>query len=110
MPTTAAKSGTTVTTVMTPARQDILATADAQIARQIERTVIGLLPDLDARCFRVKVDDGQVFRVGRVPWHRDVDACSRVATAVPGVTVVVNRLDYVWDDRPRGRWSVHHHG
>ena len=89
-------------------RQDVLAVADREIGRQIERTVIGMLPDLDPRCLRVAVSDGQVSFVGRVPWHRDIDACSRVATAVPGVTVVVNRLDYVWDDRPRRRWSMHH--
>ena len=88
--------------------KDVLATADREIAKQIESTVAGMLPDLDQRCFRAKVDDGQVLLVGRVPWHRDVEACSRVAAAVPGVKVVVNRLDYVWDDRPRHRWSLHH--
>jgi len=90
------------------ARQDLLATVDQEIARQIERTVAGMLPDLDPRCLRAAVDDGQVLLVGRVPWHRDIDTCSRVAAAVPGVQVVVNRLDYVWDDRPRGRWSMRH--
>lgn len=81
------------------ARDDVLAAADRAIGEQIEHTVIGMLPDLDARRLRVTVGDGRVLLTGRVPWRRDVAACSRVATAVPGVRTVVNRLDYAWDDR-----------
>ena len=90
------------------ARESLSVVMDADIAKQIERTVVAMLPDLDARCLRVTVKQGQVMLTGRVPWHRDVDACSRVATAIPGVSMVVNRLDYVWDDRPQHRWSVRH--
>ncbi len=61
--------------------------------------VVAELPG--GRPVRVSVRDGVVLLLGRVEWRSTRAAIADGVRAVPGVVEVLDRMDYVYDDRAR---------
>lgn len=88
-------------------RRDLLKTYvvdDETIRERVQRALVPVLPDQRAP-IRVTVRDGVVLLLGRVEWRSSRVAVDARVHAVPGVVDVLDRLDYVFDDRPRGRFA-----
>lgn len=86
-------------------RRDLLKTylVEDDIVREwVRRALVAVLP-ADRPAPSVSVRDGVVLLLGRVEWRSEKDAVDECVRAVPGVVEVVDRLGYVFDDRPRRR-------
>jgi CBS domain-containing protein len=86
-------------------RRDLLKTylvEDDTVREWVRHALLAVLPG-DHPAPSVSVRDGVVFLLGRVEWRSSKDAVDECVRAVPGVVNVVDRLGYVFDDRPRGR-------
>ena len=86
-------------------RRDLLTTYlvdDDTIREWVRHALLAVLPG-DRPAPSVSVRDGVVLLLGRVEWRSAKDAVDECVRAVPGVVDVLDRLGYVFDDRPRGR-------
>lgn len=86
-------------------RRDVLKTylvEDDTVREWVRRALLAVLPG-DRPVPSVSVRDGVVLLLGRVEWRSTKDAVDECVRAVPGVVEVVDRLGYVFDDRPRRR-------
>jgi CBS domain-containing protein len=85
-------------------RRDLLKTylVDDDVIREwVRHALLTVLPG-DRPAPAVSVRDGVVLLLGRVEWRSAKAAVDECVRAVPGVVEVVDRLDCVFDDRPRG--------
>jgi CBS domain-containing protein len=84
-------------------RRDLLKTYlvdDDTVREWVRHALLAVLPG-DRPAPSVSVRDGVVLLLGRVEWRSSKDAVDECVRAVPGVVDVVDRLGYVFDDRPR---------
>ena len=86
-------------------RRDLLKTylVEDDTVRDWVRHALLAVPDGGRPAPSVSVRDGVVLLLGRVEWRSSKDAVDECVRAVPGVVDVLDRLDYVFDDRPRRR-------
>ena len=69
---------------------------DEDVRVRVERAVRAALPA--GAVVRASVDGGVVLLVGHVAWRSALAGIDRIASAVPGVVEVRDRINYAWDD------------
>lgn len=75
---------------------------DDTLRERVRHALLAVLPG-NRPAPSVSVRDGVVLLLGRVEWRSSKEAVDECVRAVPGVVDVLDRLGYVFDDRPRGR-------